>query len=122
MVKDTGTGLVPDQMPVTFTADKAGGMATPNLGLTNLSRAHGPLAGKPAQAAQDAFDANDFFGGLSGDLIPKLFGAIKLTDLLPIGGGASAAKNPPKTQFSVEDRGQTIPLKFDSKPDVREVP
>jgi hypothetical protein len=122
IVKDTAAGLVADQMPVTFTADKAGGIATPNLNLTNLSRAHGPLAGKAASAAQDAFDANDFFGGLSGDLIPRLFGAIKLTDLLPIGGGASAAKNAPKTQFSVEDGGKTIVVKFNWKPDVRQVP
>jgi hypothetical protein len=122
IVKDTGAALVADQMPVTFTADKAGGIATPNLNLSNLSRAHGPLAGSAANAAQDAFDANDFFGGLSGDLIPKLFGAIKLTDLLPIGGGASAATNAPKTQFSVEDGGKTIVVRFDWKPNVRKVP
>jgi len=121
IVKDTGAALVADQMPVTFTADKAGGMATPNLNLSNLSRAHGPLAGSAANAAQDAFDANDFFGGLSGDLIPKLFGAIKLTDLLPIGGGASAATNAPKTQFSVEDGGKTIVVKFHWQPEVRKV-
>src|SRR5258708_37178056 len=112
MVKDTGTGLVPDQMPVTFTADKAGGMATPNLGLTNLSRAHGPLAGKPAQAAQDAFDANDFFGGLSGHLIPKLFGAIELTDLLPIGVRPSAPQEAPKTRVLAEDGGKTRRVQF----------
>src|SRR5262249_52653822 len=75
IVKDTGTTLVADQMPVTFSADKAGGIATPNLNLSNLSRAHGPLAGSPANAAQDHFDAGDFFGSLSGDLVPKLFGA-----------------------------------------------
>ena len=56
---------VADRLPVAFTADKAGGIATPNLNLSNLSRAHGPLAGIAAKAAQDAFDANDFFGGLS---------------------------------------------------------
>ena len=47
IVKDTAAGLVADPMPVTFTADKAGGIATPNLNLTNLSRAHGPLAARP---------------------------------------------------------------------------
>ena len=122
IVKDTGVALVADNMPVTFTADKAGGIATPNLNLSNLTRAHGPLAGSAANAAQDQFDANDFFGGLSGDLIPKLFGAIKLTDLLPIGGGASAATNAPKTQFTVEDGGKTIVVRFSWKPGVRKVP
>src|SRR5262249_52339767 len=114
--------LVADQMPVTFSADKAGGIATPNLNLSNLSRAHGPLAGSPANAAQDHFDAGDFFGSLSGDLVPKLFGAIKLTDLLPIAPGASTAKNAPTTQFSTEDNGKTLVVKFDWAPDVRAVP
>lgn len=122
IVKDTGSTLDPDQMPVTFTADKAGGMATPNLNLSNLSRAHGPLAGHAADAAQDTFDATNFFGGLSGDLIPKLFGAIPLTELLTSGGGASAAENAPKTQFSVEDGGKTLVVKFDWKPKVRKFP
>jgi hypothetical protein len=123
IVKDTGGALVPDQMPVTFTADKAGGIATPNLNLSNLSRAHGPLAGSAANAAQDKFDAGDFFGGaLSPDLIPKLFGSISLTDLLPVAAGASTAKNAPKTQFIVEDGGKTTVVKFNWTPDVRKYP
>jgi hypothetical protein len=118
IVKDTGGTLVRDALPVTFSADKAGGVATPNLNLSNLTRAHGPLAGDPAKAAQDQFDANDFFGGFNGDLVPKLFGALKLTDLLPAG---SAAKNAPKTQFSTVDNpdgSKTLIVTFDWAPDV----
>jgi hypothetical protein len=125
IVKDTGTNLVADQLPVTFSADKAGGVATPNLSLSNLTRAHGPLAGDPAKAALDQFDANDFFGGFSGDLVPKLFGAIKLTDLLPaLADNASAAKNAPKTQFSTvnnPDGSKTLVVTFDWAPDVKQV-
>jgi hypothetical protein len=125
IVKDTGTNLVADQLPVTFSADKAGGVATPNLSLSNLTRAHGPLAGDPAKAALDQFDANDFFGGFSGDLVPKLFGAIKLTDLLPgLADSASAAKNAPKTQFSTVDNpdgSKTLVVTFDWAPDVKPV-
>ncbi|MGZ5904006.1 MAG: hypothetical protein ACXWKQ_01550 [Reyranella sp.] len=125
IVKDTGTSLIADQLPVTFSADKAGGVATPNLSLSNLTRAHGPLAGDPAKAALDQFDANDFFGGFSGDLVPKLFGAIKLTDLLPgLADGASAAKNAPKTQFSTVDNpdgSKTLVVTFDWAPDVKPV-
>ncbi len=125
IVKDTGTNLVADQLPVTFSADKAGGVATPNLSLSNLTRAHGPLAGDPAKAALDQFDANDFFGGFSGDLVPKLFGAIKLTDLLPgLADSASAAKNAPKTQFSTLDNAdgsKTLVVTFDWAPDVKPV-
>lgn len=125
IVKDTGTNLVADQLPVTFSADKAGGVATPNLSLSNLTRAHGPLAGDPAKAALDQFDANDFFGGFSGDLVPKLFGAIKLADLLPaLADNASAAKNAPKTQFSTvnnPDGSKTLVVTFDWTPDVKPV-
>ena len=125
IVKDTGTNLIADQLPVTFSADKAGGVATPNLSLSNLTRAHGPLAGDPAKAALDQFDANDFFGGFSGDLVPKLFGAIKLTDLLPaLADNASAAKNAPKTQFSTvnnPDGSKTLVVTFDWVPDVKPV-
>jgi hypothetical protein len=125
IVKDTGAGLAPDQLPVTFSADKAGGVATPNLNLSNLTRAHGPLAGDPAKAAQDQFDANDFFGGFNGELVPKLFGAIKLTDLLPaLGAGASAAKNAPKTQFRTinnPDGSKTVVVTFEWSPDVKPV-
>jgi hypothetical protein len=125
IVKDTGASLVADQLPVTFSADKAGGVATPNLALSNLSRAHGPLAGDPAKAALDQFDANDFFGSFSGDLVPKLFGAIKLTDLLPaLADNASAAKNAPKTQFSTVDNpdgSKTLVVTFDWAPDVKAV-
>ena len=125
IVKDTGTNLIADQLPVTFSADKAGGVATPNLSLSNLTRAHGPLAGDPAKAALDQFDANDFFGGFSGDLVPKLFGAIKLTDLLPaLADNASAAKNAPKTQFSTvnnPDGSKTLVVTFDWAPDVKPV-
>ena len=123
IVKEGAGGLVEDRLPVTFSTEKAGGAATPNLNLSNLTRAHGPLAGDPAKAAQDKFDAADFFGGFSGDLVPKLFGAIKLTDLLPgAGANASAAKNAPKTQFRTDDNpdgSKTLVVTFDWAPDVK---
>jgi hypothetical protein len=117
VVKETGTGLGPDGMPVTIPANKAGGMATPNLNMTTLTRAHGPLAGKADKAAQDVFDAGDFFGGLPTESLPQLFGSIPLANLLTSGAGASAATNAPKTQISVE--GNTVVVKFDWKPEVK---
>jgi len=123
IVKEGAGGLVEDRLPVTFSNEKAGGAATPNLNLSNLTREHGPLAGDPAKAAQDKFDAADFFGGFSGDLVPKLFGAIKLTDLLPPPAqNPSAAKNAPKTQFRTEDNpggGKTLVATFDWAPEVK---
>jgi hypothetical protein len=120
IVKDAGGALVPDQLPLTLPAEKAGGIATPNLNISNLTRAHGPLAGDAAKAVLDQFDPADFFGGFSGDLLPKLFGAISLQDLVPAGGSASA--NAPKTQFRTEEAGgsKTLVASFHWAPGVKE--
>ena len=60
-------GMVTDTLGVTFTADKAGGIATPNLAVSTLTRALGPLAGQASNAIMDSFNPNDFFppGGLA---------------------------------------------------------
>jgi hypothetical protein len=62
---------------VKIAAEKAGGMATPNMAVTTLSRALGPLAGNVADAVKNNFDPTQFF--------PKgaamLFGSFDLLDL-----------------------------------------
>jgi hypothetical protein len=119
IVKDTGKTLEADALPITFSADKAGGIATPNLNLSHLTRAHGPLAGKPEQAAQDTLEPTDFFGGLGPDDLPKLFGALPLSDLLAgATGPLSASNDAPKTQFSTADGGKTLVVTFHWKPSV----
>ncbi len=127
IVKDVAGTLQDDRLPVTFSADKAGGIATPNLNLSCLTRAHGPLAGQPANAAQDLFDANDFFGGFTPDLVPRLFGALKLTDILPLsadGARPSADRNAPKVQFKTIDSpgGKTLITTFDWTPEIHRYP
>ena len=43
--------LVGDAIGAAFSAERGGGIATPNMNITSLSRKHGPLAGDVAQAA-----------------------------------------------------------------------
>ncbi|MDT3680322.1 MAG: hypothetical protein ROZ64_15975 [Burkholderiaceae bacterium] len=93
VVKETPTAgdpfaaVAPATLGVAFTSDKAGGFATPNMGVSALTRKTGPLAGKPQDAAVDKFDPGSFF--------PKgtatLFGTFDLHDLLQIDSIAHGA-------------------------------
>ncbi len=76
-----------------FSADKAGGIATPNLSISGLSAGAGPVGGKLANAAQNLLDPGDFF-----DLSAQLFGSVTIKDLLtafpsqPVDAGKNAPK------------------------------
>jgi hypothetical protein len=81
---------------LTFTADKAGGFATPNLMITALSARKGIVAGPAADAAAGLIDPVAFFGNVS---VPgMIFGTVPLKDLIPIpqGGKADASRNAPE--------------------------
>jgi hypothetical protein len=83
--KDTSSVAAAGALGLTFGADQAGGIATPNVQLTGLSTKRGPLAGDLGDAVQDKFDPKKFFGGLPGGEASLLFGAFSLTDILPVG-------------------------------------
>jgi hypothetical protein len=91
---------------VKFSADKAGGFATPNLSLTALSARKGLISGSPLNASEGSINPKEFFG----DIDAKLFGTIDLGDLIPLQGlVADAAKNAP------EIRTQAIPNRHHPK-------
>jgi hypothetical protein len=100
-------------MKVDFTADKAGGFATPNLAVTTLTRGLGPMAGGINDAVSDKFDPTTFF--------PKgaaqLFGCFDLSDLLPAG---SLSQNAPKMSTKTQDvpGGRLITASLDWEPAV----
>lgn len=101
-------------------AEKAGGMATPNMGLTTLSRKLGPLAGKVADAVADNFDPVQFFPR---DDSTKLFGSFDLLDILlpdPISpSGLSLGENAPVMRTerkAAPGGGQLIVTTLDWKP------
>jgi hypothetical protein len=92
----TGTPAgVPFPPPVAFSADRAGGFARPNLGLTALSARKGLVSGDPTDAAEGTIDPAAYFG----DVQAKLFGTIDLGSLIPVDaitGRANAAQNAPE--------------------------
>jgi hypothetical protein len=95
IVKETASHVQTlDKLLSEFSADQAGGFATPNLSISGLTSQYGPLAGDLAKAAQDVFDPSDFFNDVKD--AAKLFGTLSLTDLLaPLTMGTGA----PKIQF-----------------------
>jgi hypothetical protein len=106
---------VPDPLDVQFQAQKAGGIATPNMGVTSLSRDHGPLSGNVNDAVSGAFDPKSFFGTLD----PQLFGSFKLSDILD---SKSLAEGAPKltTSSSADGAGGTIvETRLDWRPKIR---
>ena len=89
--------LQAEKLVSTFTADKGGGVATPDLSISGLTSQLGPLAGNLNNAAGDIFDPSDFFNDVKD--AAKLFGTLSLADLLqPLTMSAGA----PKLQINKE--------------------
>ncbi|MGA7409601.1 MAG: hypothetical protein WBW33_03890 [Bryobacteraceae bacterium] len=77
------SGLSGGTLPqISFSANKAGGFATPGFTITALSARKGMVAGSADDAAHGLIEPSIFFGGLSVE--PKLFGTIPLGDLIPV--------------------------------------
>jgi hypothetical protein len=114
IVKDDG--VTPDVLPVEFSSDKAGGFATPDLQVSSLSRALGPMSGNVQDAIVDHFDPSSFFGGG----IAQLFGSLDLADLLPPG---TLGGNAPKMSTASEpiSGGKQITTTLDWEPDIHNV-
>lgn len=84
LVKGEVFARLVDPVPLTFTgagsADKSGGLATPNMTLSGLSRLVGVVGGDASRWADAAqFDPADVFGALQG---AKLLGAVELGDIV----------------------------------------
>ena len=109
-------GMVASTVGVDFSADKAGGFATPNLGVSTLSRDLGPLAGDAADAVTDSFNPTSFFGtGLA-----MLFGSFDLAKLLP---ASTLGENAPKLRTntnSIPD-GKLIATELEWAPRVEDL-
>lgn len=103
--KDTSENHAQGSVGLAFSAEQAGGIATPNVQLMGLSTKRGPLAGELGDAVADKFDPKKFFGGLPGGQTSLLFGAFSLSDILDTG---SINKNAPSidTQIVNDQRGR----------------
>lgn len=91
----TPGALVQAAIAARFTADQAGGVATPNLSISALTREHGPMAGSDlARLAAGDFDPAAFFADFAATV--KLFGTIPLIEVLVHG---SLADQAPKVEL-----------------------
>jgi hypothetical protein len=102
------------KFPSKFSADKAGGIATPDLSIKGLTRKLGPIAGDLGRAATNSFDPKDFFSDLAETA--RLFGKLKLTELIATGSFSNA----PHIQFFPETTPPSVRL--DWQPDILDWP
>ncbi|MCU4157425.1 hypothetical protein J1N10_15720 [Carboxylicivirga sp. A043] len=63
-------------------SDKAGGFMSPNMGISALSKLQGPVGGEIADSKALQFNPDDFFKALEEFPVAKIFGVIKIFDLL----------------------------------------
>ncbi len=112
---DPLVGLAKSQVDIA--AEKAGGIATPNMGVSTLSGQLGPLAGKVEDAITNTFDPAQFFKKGAA----MLFGSFDLVDLfLPklepgqVPTPLTLGENAPK--LTIEKTAMAIVTKLDWKP------
>jgi hypothetical protein len=108
--------LIGPQPKVEFTADKAGGLATPKMSLTALSARKGLVAGNADDAAAGNIKPSQFFG----DITAELFGTIPIQQLIPVQGLiARADLNAPEIRTLLQPNSQapdTIVTKLEWSP------
>jgi hypothetical protein len=111
---DAGAGVFAtvDKLDVQFQSQKAGGFARPNVDLTLLSRARGPIAGTSTDAENDHFDPASFFGKGVADL----FGTFDVSGLVFSGPLADSAPTMTTTTKDDGAGGQFIETTIDWKP------
>lgn len=102
----TGATALPAPPAVAFSANKAGGLATPSFNITALSARKGMVAGDPDDAAQGNIDPSVYFAGL--DVNAQLFGTIPLGQLIPID---AITKKATSKQNAPEIRSLSLPNK-----------
>jgi hypothetical protein len=76
-------GLPAFDVKFSIQADRSGGLVTPDLSLSGLSRITGPVSGDIAISATGSFNPSAWFGAITG---ARLFGSLKLSDILEAAG------------------------------------
>jgi hypothetical protein len=90
-----------EELPMKFSSqsDKSGGFIAPDMAVKAVSRARGLIGGDMDKLNAGTIDVADVFPGDVGSLLPKLFGAVSLTDVLD----ALGLDVTPKLVTSVQD-------------------
>ena len=106
--------MVPDKLKMTFSSDKAGGIATPNMGISIISSELGPLAGKIEDAINNKFDPAEFFAGVTA----QLFGTFNLFELIR-SDSTRIDKNAPKlTTYEDHSGKKQLITELNWEPDI----
>ena len=106
--------------PVTlnFPSDKSGGIATPNLDISGVSRQLGPVGGALSSIGQGTFDPSQFFKDMTGNLqLPKILGGVSLLDILEVVGditGGDGLSRVPKMLSSTLTGGDSLARDLDT--------
>jgi hypothetical protein len=102
-----------NKVTANFPADKAGGIATPDLSISCITRKLGAIAGDVKKATDNIFDPKDFFKDVGSTA--KLFGDLSLLELIAEGD----FNNAPKIQFFPQEVPPAVRL--DWKPAIKDV-
>jgi hypothetical protein len=76
-----GEGLSVAQSQMIYGNGSGGGLLTPNISISAISRSAGPVAGEASNIAQGLFDPSDYFGALDS---AKFLGGMSLADVLTV--------------------------------------
>ncbi|QPC83369.1 hypothetical protein G4Y79_03030 [Phototrophicus methaneseepsis] len=95
---------------ITFAAEQAGGLTTPNINMSGLSQDLGPVAGTLSDIASGSFDPVDFFNGVSA----KLLGGIDLFDIIQAAAGAGFSDQLPKLNVKPIPEPPAIPQRIEA--------
>jgi hypothetical protein len=117
IAKESATNVLSlDKVAAKFAADQAGGISTPDLSISGLTRELGPLAGDNLDKLRtNNFDPTEFFKDVKDSA--KLFGTIKLGDLL-LGGTMDVGA--PKVQLSTSSDKKKLTAQLHWEPQVQE--
>ncbi|HYC92514.1 MAG TPA: hypothetical protein VEO54_25125 [Thermoanaerobaculia bacterium] len=93
--------------PLKFAADKSGGLAAPDIGISGLSRSLGPVGGPVADMVGGTFDPAKIFGDV------KLLAGIRLSDIVRVLNFADASSTDGKLPQLVTVRdGDVLRTKY----------
>jgi hypothetical protein len=90
-------------LPLSFSADQAGGLTTPNVAIKGIGRKAGAVAADLKDAVRGAMRPADVFASVDA----RLLGAVSLKSLLPDPGPGLSADHAPRLATQIEGAGAT---------------
>ena len=108
------TAPTPEPLDMVLGADTSGGVLTPNMAITGLSAALGPMGGDLSSGLPSDFDPLEFFGNPAS--LPKILGGLDLWDIIHAVTGFSDLDKIPKTIESPLPDQIVVSLEWNPEP------